>query len=142
MTTEYNAWKKMRQRCLNPNDPKYDRYGGRGITICDRWEYYENFIEDMGKKTSPIHTLNRLDNDGNYEPGNCVWSTPTEQANNRDDSYYILNMNEAEQIRDLYRNGIYTQHKISIIYNMSQQHISRIVRNANWKRTQMVDLFA
>ena len=72
----------MVQRCTNPNNHKWPRYGGRGITVCERWRTYENFLADMGPRPAGM-TLDRYpNNDGNYEPGNCRWATPTEQQNN------------------------------------------------------------
>lgn len=81
---EYRSWRSMRQRCMNPNAASYRYYGGRGITICERWLWsYENFLADMGPRPSPKHTLDRIENDGNYEPGNCRWATAEEQSANR-----------------------------------------------------------
>lgn len=78
----HKSWNGMKLRCLYPNHISYKNYGGRGIKICDRWLNFSNFLEDMGER--PIgKTLDRMDNDGNYEPNNCKWSTKIEQQNNR-----------------------------------------------------------
>ncbi|HFJ9368552.1 hypothetical protein [Bacillus pacificus] len=80
---EYNSWHHMKQRCLNPNNDRYKDYGGRGITVCERWLNFENFLEDMGEKPSPEHSLDRIDVNGNYEPSNCKWSDKYEQVDNQ-----------------------------------------------------------
>ncbi len=82
-TPEYASWGSMRTRCLNPTCPQFWRYGGAGITVCERWNDFGNFLADMGERPEGT-TLDRYpDMRGNYEPGNCRWATKTEQARNR-----------------------------------------------------------
>ncbi len=84
-TRAYEAWNGMLDRCRNPKLRFWSRYGGRGITVCERWLLFENFVADMGMPL-PGLTLDRMDNDGNYEPSNCRWATRVQQRNNRSDS--------------------------------------------------------
>lgn len=80
---EYKVWKSMKYRCSNPNLNNYKDYGGRGIKVCDRWLSFTNFIEDMGRRPSNKHSIERVNNDGNYEPSNCEWATTDKQSANK-----------------------------------------------------------
>lgn len=83
-TPEHRSWTAMKDRCGNPNTQWWHRYGGRGIVVCERWvNSFETFLADMGPRPSRRHSIERENNDGNYEPGNCIWALPAQQATNR-----------------------------------------------------------
>jgi hypothetical protein len=94
-TPEYSAWISMKMRVYNRKGRAWKDYGGRGIVVCDRWlESFENFFADMGFRPDPSLSLERKDNDGNYEPGNCVWAARTKQQRNQRRSVYLTARNE------------------------------------------------
>ena len=82
-TPEYSVWALMRDRCNNPNNKKFDYYGGKGVSVCERWDDFTLFLDDMGHRPSRLHTIDRIDSGGNYDPDNCKWSTRKEQVRNR-----------------------------------------------------------
>src|SRR5437764_707428 len=82
-TVEYKAWQNMKDRCYNPHYQHYSRYGGRGITVCEKWlNSFKAFLLDVGHRPSSTHSLDRINNNGHYEPTNVKWSTHIEQHNN------------------------------------------------------------
>ena len=88
-TAEYITWTNMKARCFNPNSTHFGHYGGRGITICDRWLSFKNFYADMGNKPTKKHTIERINNDAGYFFDNCKWATRREQCNNKRSNRYI-----------------------------------------------------
>lgn len=100
----YKSWAGAKDRCTNLNTPCYPSYGGRGIKMCERWaNSFEAFLKDMGPRPSPKHSLDRVDNDGDYEPGNCRWATQDEQSNNRRTNRMFSAFGESKTVADWLR---------------------------------------
>lgn len=95
---EYGAWRSMIDRCTNPDNDKFKNYGGRGIEVCERWKEFDNFLSDMEPRPSPQHSLDRTNNDGNYEPDNCRWATKKEQSNNRRNTIVVSRNGQQEPL--------------------------------------------
>lgn len=97
----YETWSGIKDRINNPNNPGWHNYGGRGIKICDRWkDSFQNFIDDMGPRPSDKHSIDRIDNDGDYCPDNCRWATRKQQANNKQTSISITIGNQTKPISE------------------------------------------
>ena len=113
-TKEYVIWADLRKRCRNKKWKDYKNYGGRGITVCDRWERFENFLEDMGLRPEGL-SIDRINNDGNYEPDNCRWATSKQQNRNRRSSHLLSHRGETHcivewaEILDINAETLYTR---------------------------------
>jgi hypothetical protein len=114
-SSEYWTWSRMKNRCLNHKDKDWPNYGGRGITVCGRWLYFQAFIADMGSRPSRLHSLERIDVNRGYGPENCRWATPKQQANNKRNNRRIsfagktLNLREWAKITGLSDDVIYVR---------------------------------
>jgi hypothetical protein len=100
---EHKIWCGIRGRCSNPNHSSFPKYGARGITVCERWLKFENFLADMGPRPSSKHSIDRIDPNGNYEPGNCRWASQTEQANNKRNTRLVMYRGEQMPLTDAVR---------------------------------------
>ena len=121
----------MRSRCNDPNNSNYKNYGGRGIGYCIKWADFWAFVEDMGERPEG-YSIERLDPDGDYEPGNCVWASYTEQGQNRRNNKLTWAL--VDEIRECYNNGAYTYRSLSARYDVTYSTIRDIIKNRTWKR--------
>ncbi len=130
-TPLYRLWLSIRNRCNNPDASDYQYYGGRGITVCPRWDVYELFAADVGPHPGNGLTIDRIDVNKHYEPGNVRWATRKMQARNR--NYCKLDANKVSQMLALYKSGRTTQKKLATQFGVTQSMVSRVIRGATWQ---------
>lgn len=134
---EYKSWQDMKSRCYNIDNVYYSHYGGRGITVCDKWKYsFIAFYKDMGDKPFSKAQIDRIDNDGNYEFENCQWVSQSE--NNRKKSDTHLSMDKAREIRQLYSTLNINQRQLAYLYSVAPTLINNVVNNKTWKEVNSV----
>lgn len=129
-TPTYRIWANVLSRCRDKNNEGYYLYGGRGIRVCKRWEKFENFLADMGERPKG-KSIDRIDGEGNYEPGNCRWATPREQAQHRRDTK--LSFDIADEMRELFAAGV-MRVDIARLYGVSLPAVLRVCDGSRWVR--------
>src|SRR3972149_9302330 len=131
-TKLYDSWGHMKQRVLNPNNKSFKDYGGRGIKVCNEWLEFTPF-RDWALNNGYVDNLeiNRINNNGNYEPSNCNFATHSENQRNKRNT---ITLEIANEIRDLYKTGNYTQQQLADEFGVSQVLISLIISNKRWEK--------
>lgn len=129
-TPEYSVWLNMRNRCTNPKNPSYKNYGARGIRVCPQWDDFRVFLKDVGLRPSPDLTIERIETDGNYEPGNIRWASRKDQVRNR--RCTKLTVAYAAAIRTEFAAGA-SRRSLGLRYGVSATTINSVVRGEIWK---------
>jgi len=127
---EYSPWCAMRARCSNPKNNRWARYGGRGITVCARWDSFRAFLADMGPRPTPSHQIDRINNNGNYEPSNCRWATQLE--NMRHTSRTVIDMSIARRIRWHRNFGNIPLKDLADMFGVKLSAVISVVYNRTW----------
>jgi hypothetical protein len=125
----YKLWHGMIRRCSDPKHKDYHRYGARGVSVCDRWYDFWLFLDDMGERPSVNHSVDRTDPNGNYEPGNCTWATPAEQARNKRNS--VITKELADEIKRRAKKG-QSVREIADKVGLSYDHTRSVVVGQSW----------
>jgi hypothetical protein len=128
-TDEYGTWTAMRHRCSNSNSTNYHLYGARGIRVCDRWDDFALFLQDMGPKPSKKHSIDRIDNDGNYCPENCRWATAKQQSHNS--RRCVLSVGSASEIRRMRSAGAGFL-LLAELFGVTRTHVRRVCNGTAW----------
>jgi hypothetical protein len=131
LRNERQAWRHMLNRCNDPKHHAFDRYGGRGIKVCDRWSDYDNFLADMGQRPYRKAELDRIDNNSGYRKDNCRWTNHTTNMRNRRN--VTMTMETARLIRAAKKRGKRTQRAIAKAFGISPQQCSVIIQGKIWK---------
>jgi hypothetical protein len=135
---EYWHWHNMKTRCYNSNRPDYRHYGGRGIKVCEEWRNnFWAFFHHVGRRLGPGYSINRINNDGNYEPGNVNWATPKEQANNQRQPWRKLTDEDVAHIRAM--RGVASQIHLAIDYGVSNRTISDVQRYRRYANGKQIE---
>lgn len=128
---EYRSWSQMIQRCTNPKNPKFENYGGKGITVCDRWlDSYINFLEDMGRRPSITDSIDRIDVEKGYYKENCRWASRKLQGWNR--STTTVTLEQVNEIRELFEKGL-SRTEIKLKLNLTKTVVNKIISNKTFK---------
>lgn len=128
-TPTYRSWRAMINRCTNPKTDDWHNYGGRGIQVCERWiNSFENFLADMGERPAG-KSIERVDNEWHYEPGNCVWATPIAQGRNRRTN--VISLSTAARIREMRGRGV-TGYRIAKQLGITQSIVSDVLHRKTW----------
>ncbi len=126
----YSSWNHMHQRCGNPSNISYKNYGARGIKVCERWKDFWRFVDDMGVRPSSRHSIDRIDNSGDYCPENCRWATQKEQIRNTRRTR--INQEVADEIRRLHANGL-RKFQIAAHFGISHDIVRGVIDRGYWK---------